>query len=125
VDRELDPGLLAVVRLSQPTSPHRYAIVSQAAFDDHVLARANLAALSYEREREADVSPTTILVYADGHLEATSAAHGPWSRDFKVMSRRKDPAARSADILKRARGVPPQAVPGFDNARIVPQHASP
>lgn len=138
VDIQLPNGVVTIVRLDQPDSLRRYAIVSKSHFDNSVLMFAHCGARWFESQREDDNSPATIMVYADGYTEATSQQLAETILRTRIhqaalnarmqqvggsdMSRQiggPNKSRHAARMLKRVSTAPGHDIPGFGIARVL------
>lgn len=138
IDIQLPNGVVAIVRLNQPDSLGRYAIVSKSNFDNSVLMLSYCGARWFESQREDDDSPAAITVYHDGRTEATSQQLGETILSTRieqtVLSTRTrqvsgadksgqvvgpDKLRRAARMLKKLSKAPSHDVPGFGPARVL------
>lgn len=119
VDRPLPMGVRAIVRLGQPGSLPRYAVVSREGFDDQVILLAQVSALSYEMLHEDDDTPVQITAYTDGHIEATSGKYGGVPVAPTSHGHVEDLGRHSRQMLQTLAVAPAADIPGFGAARIV------
>lgn len=137
VDVPLPNGVVTIVRLNQPDSLGRYAIVSESTFDNSVLMFCYCGARWFESQREDDDSPATVTVYHDGRTEATSQQLGETmstrivqtilttrlqqvgGADKSRQAVGPDKSRRAARMLKRLSKAPSHDAPGFGAGRVV------
>ena len=119
VDKALPMGVRAIVRLGQPGSLPRYAVVSRKGFDDEVILLAQLSAFSYEMLHEDDDTPVQIPAYTAGHIEATSGKYGTVLVAPSSHGHVEDLGRHSRQMLQSLAAAPAADIPGFGTARIL------